>query len=110
VSKPPFKQLSVIGKRIRILWDATLVDNYGEYDLEKNLISIAVGLPHDEARDTLLHELTHAVEKQLNCHIPEDKLRLIVTGLYAVMKDNPRLVTYLFEEEPEHDGVDRAVP
>lgn len=104
MTKPPFKQLSIIGKRHRVVWDAPLSENYGEIDHTKNEIQICGGMPHDEERDTVLHEITHAVEKQLNCTIPEDKLRLIVTGLYAVMKDNPRLVAYLFEEEPDVDG------
>ena len=94
-----FRQLKIIGKRHRIKWDAELPDNDGEIDLTRNIISIAKDLPHDEERDTLLHEVTHAVEKQLNCSIPEDKLRLIVTGLYAVFLDNPAFRAYMFEED-----------
>lgn len=104
-----FRQLRILGKRHRIAWDAQLEDNDGEFDLTRNLISVAEGLAHDEERDTLLHEITHAVEKQLNCSIPEEKLRLIVTGLYAVMKDNPKLVDYLFAVEPDDDGRDHEV-
>ena len=107
--KPPFKQLKIIGKRHRVVWNAPLIENDGELDLERNVISIAPNLPHDEERDTILHEVTHAVEKQLNAHIPEDKLRAIVTGLYAVLKDNPKLAAYLLEEEAEDDRADQGV-
>lgn len=104
-----FRQLKIIGKRHRVIWDAPLTDNFGECDHEKNVLSIAAGLPHDEERDTLLHEVTHAVEKQLNCSIPEEKLRMIVTGLYAVLKDNPKLAAYLLEEEADDDRSDKEL-
>jgi hypothetical protein len=99
---PPFRQLSVIGKRYRVKWSAPISEDLaGECDHATNILSICTGMPHDEERDTVLHEVTHAVEKQLQCEIPEEKLRMIVTGLYAVLKDNPRLTAYLFEEEPD---------
>jgi hypothetical protein len=104
--KRPFRQLKIIGKRHRVVWDAPLVELDGELDLTSNVISIAPNLPHDEERDTVLHEVTHAVEKQLNAHIPEDKLRSIVTGIYAVLKDNPKLAAYLLEEEADDDRTD----
>ncbi len=107
--KRPFRQLQIIGKRHRVVWDAPLTENDGEIDFERNVISIAPNLPHDEERDTVLHEITHAVEKQLNCRIPEEKLRIIVTGLYAVLKDNPRLATYLLEDEGDDDRHDQGM-
>jgi hypothetical protein len=109
MSRPPFKRLTIIGKRHRVVWDAVLDGIDGEMDFERNQISIAPGLPHDEERDTVLHEVTHAVEKQLNCSIPEDKLRIIVTGLYAVLKDNPKLAAYLLEDEADDDRADQGV-
>jgi len=99
----PFKRLTIIGKRHRVVMDESLGENVGICDHETNTIRIAPGQPHDEERDTVLHEVTHAVEKQLNCTLPESKLRMIVTGLYAVLKDNPKLAKYLLEDEPDDD-------
>jgi hypothetical protein len=109
---PPFKTLRLIGKRHRIQWagpglksdDGDLVD--GLFDASKKLIQIAGGQTHDDERETLLHEILHALEVQMNAHIPEDKLRQLAVGLYATLKDNRKLVQYLLEEEEEDADVE----
>jgi len=104
---PPFKTLRLIGKRHRIEWgcqelkadDGDDVD--GLFDASKKLIQIAAGQTHDDERETLLHEILHALEVQMHAHIPEDKLRQLAVGLYATLKDNQKLVQYLLEEEED---------
>jgi hypothetical protein len=101
-----FKTLRLIGKRHRIEWDATDLSDDNEYvdgvfEQQKKLIRIAAGQTHDDERETLIHEMLHALEVQMNAEIPEPKLRQLAVGLYAALKDNPRLVGYLLEEEED---------
>lgn len=107
-----FKRLSLIGKRHRVEWgcedlradDGDEVD--GLFDRSKKLIQIAAGQTHDDERETLLHEIMHALEVQMDAEIPEAKLRQLAVGLYAALKDNPKLVAYLLEEEDDGDAGD----
>lgn len=112
--RPPFKTLSLIGKRHRIEWDCVgLTADDGDevdglFDRSKKLIQIAAEQTHDDERETLLHEILHALEVQMDAEIPEAKLRQLAVGLYAALKDNPKLVTYLLEEEDDGDAGDSA--
>lgn len=107
-----FKTLRLIGKRHRIEWDCEELksddgdDADGLFHRSKKLIQVAAGQTHDDERETLLHEILHALEVQMDAEIPEAKLRQLAVGLYASLKDNPRLVTYLLEEETDDAEVD----
>lgn len=108
-----FKTLRLIGKRHRVQWDCEqLTDDSGNeldgaFDRQKKIIEIAAGQTHDDERETLLHEMLHALEVQMDAEIPEGKLRQLAVGLYASLKDNPKLVAYLLEEE-EDEHVERS--
>jgi hypothetical protein len=114
------KRLTLIGKRHRIEWDCDLREGddvliSGYFHLSKKLIQVAAGQTHDDERETLLHEILHALEVQMDAEIPEPKLRQLAVGLYAALKDNPKLVTYLLEEEVDDaeladriEGLDRS--
>lgn len=101
-----FKTLSLIGKRHRVAWvkglhDGSGVEVYGLYHERPKLIEINDDQTHDDERETMLHEIMHALEAQMNASIPEAKLRQLAVGLYAALKDNPKLVAYLLEEEAD---------
>lgn len=112
MTRPHFKTLSLIGKRHRIEWDCIGLtaddgdDVDGLFDRQKKLIQIAAGQTHDDERETILHEILHALEVQMDAEIPEAKLRQLAVGLYAALKDNPKLVKYLLEEEEDGDAGD----
>lgn len=107
-----FKTLSLIGKRHKVEWDCIgLTADDGDevdglFDRSKKLIQIAAGQTHDDERETLLHEILHALEVQMDAEIPEAKLRQLAVGLYAALKDNRKLVSYLLEEEEDGDAGD----
>lgn len=99
---PPFKQVRILGKRHRVIWNEKLEDEgCGEFRPPTLQIHIAAGLNHDEERETMLHELLHAVAFQVGAEVPEVKHRPLSVALYAAFKDNPKLVAYLFQEEPD---------
>lgn len=89
----------VFGKIYTVEWRAKALDEFdraGDHHQAGLAIRIADGLAPDEERETLMHELTHSIERQLGINIAEKKVRQLSVGMYAVLKDNPRLRTYLF--------------
>lgn len=99
----PFKQLRIIGKRHRVLWEQPLEDRFGDCDQNKCVIRLAAGMAHDVKRETTLHEVIHAIAMQMNLDVPEEHVRQLSIGLYAVMHDNPKLFEFLAEEEEVGD-------
>ena len=53
-------------------------------------IHYADDLQLDEKSDTVLHEVIHAVDHQMDTDLTETQVRRIATGLCAVFKDNPK--------------------
>jgi Zn-dependent peptidase ImmA (M78 family) len=100
-------QVSVLGRLYRIEYVAFEEGNYGECQGEKGLIRIREGLPEEERRATIVHELLHAIlyesgithilEKD-NEHLEEAIVRAIEHGLIRsdVIRD--------FQERGEHYG------
>lgn len=101
MTKP--KTIRVLGKEYRVEWDA-VIDNPDPEAITTgdNLqpilrIRIHKGLALDEERETLIHELVHAVENQLDLPMSEKTVRRLSVGLYALLRDNPKLRSYLFK-------------
>ncbi len=69
--------------------------NLGELDHDKQSITIRVGQPLEQEQDTILHEILHGVDHELFLKMSEKQVRGMATGLLAVLKDNPRVASYL---------------
>lgn len=67
----------------------------GSIQHDKQEIYVEEGQPIEQEQDTLLHEILHGVERQMDLELEESAIRRLATGLLAVMKDNPSLVRYL---------------
>lgn len=92
----------VFGKEYRLEWDSEALDEtdlLGDHSLQRLMVRIAKGLAPDEERETVLHEFTHAVEIHLGCSIPETKVRRLSVGIFAILRDNPKLLAYLFGDK-----------
>jgi hypothetical protein len=68
---------------------------YGRHDGATLTIAIEEGQPLANEQDTVLHEVLHAVETAMGMDVAEEVVEKFATGLLAVLKDNPGLVTYL---------------
>lgn len=91
--------LRIIGKNYAVTWPEK-IDNEGDavnglFDPDAQTIQVVGTLPLEGAQDSLLHEVMHAVEFSMGLDLEETVIERMATGLLAVMKDNPRLVTYL---------------
>jgi hypothetical protein len=91
--------------------DGMLNDGAYGYTLDnKNLIVIASGLGNGKQQVTMLHEILHAVRMN-NDGMPRPNkdddfecwehyfIAMYETGLLAVLKDNPKLVEWLLNDE-----------
>lgn len=70
-----------------------------------NLLRIAVrsNLPHQTKAETLLHEVLHqclfVTGRDLERDLEESIVRPLSMALFGVLRDNPKLVTYLLDKE-----------
>jgi hypothetical protein len=70
-------------------------DDLGEFDPALQKIIVRKGQPLETEQDTLLHEVIHAIDSELNLNLSEKQVRGSATGLLAVLKDNPKFYSYL---------------
>lgn len=72
-------------------------DALGMTDLNRGLMRFRGGgeQSEDSVRDTLLHEVLHAVNYHMACDIHEDNIGRVATGLLAALRANPSLVAAL---------------
>ena len=67
----------------------------GKIDGDAQYILIADALGPDKDRETLLHEVIHGISFAMCSDLTEHQVRSMANGLYAVLRNNPALVTYL---------------
>jgi hypothetical protein len=90
------KTLKIIGKRYKIIKRKDF-DSYGESDEQKQTIKLREEMLPDLELDTLIHEITHAIDHQMSLKMTERQVHGVGTGLAAVFIDNPKLLDYLIE-------------
>lgn len=97
---PPLRDLRIIGHRYKIAVVTTLPsDTLGHVDTSAQLILLADCLRKDGMKDTLLHEIVHAVHYHFGLDDDskeEEFTSRTTTGLRAVMLDNPGLAEWVF--------------
>jgi hypothetical protein len=52
----------------------------------------------EERRESVLHELLHALEKATATPLEEEQVCRFGRGLFAILRDNPALVRWLMED------------
>lgn len=90
--------IRIIGKTYSINWvDKPILraDECGACDFERQTITVQNGYHAEQERDTLLHEVLHGIEHEMGLELDEATVRLMATGLFAVLKDNPWFMDYL---------------
>ena len=91
----PLKNLKIVGKRYKLIYDAKMQDDCGQCDDNKQTITIKKEMPSDLELDTIIHEVTHAIDYQMNLDMTERQVHGVGAGLAAVLIDNPKLIDYL---------------
>ena len=95
--------LQIIGKPYQVLIVPLLDEglNVGEMSEHHQAITMAAGQTFENERDTLLHEILHAIEERLQLKMREKQVALLATGLLQVLRENPKLVAYLCGKRPK---------
>lgn len=81
----------------------------GQCDYIAQKIDISTCFPEDAIKQTLLHELVHAISNHYKVPLPDDTETMeevvdsISCGLFQVFKDNPELLK-LFIDQPERES------
>ena len=90
----PFKRLKVLGKWYRVT-PGTDKNRLGECDLVECRIGYRPDQHIQQARETLLHELIHAISDAQALNLSERRVRALGMSIMAIVADNPGLLEWL---------------
>ena len=99
-SLPPCREIDILAHRYRISVEEMSVDELGRCDTVIQKISIRSDLLEDACRDTLLHEICHAIAFHMSVDDPAPEelwVSRISTGLRTVLCSNPDLAAWIFD-------------
>ena len=89
----------ILGRKFKIEVK-DLHDMYGQCDKAAAVIAVDPDQDEFSFKDTLLHEIMHAIlHQQGSTHsykLEESFVRPLATGIMTVMQDNPKLAAMLF--------------
>ena len=98
------KSIKVLGITYKVTSPEEYLAMMGRWGETHNLTGeIRVAVEHgrnDRIRETLLHEIFHAIIAEIlsTGDFPEERIvESLASGLWAVFRDNPSLLTYLKE-------------
>ena len=90
--------INILGKRYRVTEKAAGYGG-GHGFGHVNHHSLTIELQSDQAeaqkRDTLLHEVIHAIDFAVHLELKERHVHALAAGLLCVLRDNPELVERL---------------
>ena len=98
--------IKVNGRNITIKYSKAekLPGACGVFFSQKSRIELSKDQEPQELRDTLLHEILHAIlhtqGREYGGEIEEIYVRALATGLLGVFQDNPELHQWLIQAEP----------
>jgi hypothetical protein len=97
--------LDVIGKRNVVQWRVPSGPgkDFGECETRTGVIKVNPNASIDQQRDTLLHEVIHAIDHELDTGMRERQVRLLATGLFHFLRANPDAVRWLLSRD-QTDG------
>ena len=98
------KSIKILSGRWRVIsgkdWDqANELCGLTKQDEKK--IYISTNYPEWAQAATLLHEIIHAIEDELDFELKEKQVRLLEIGLVQVLRENPKFVKELIKMPPE---------
>ena len=87
--------LRILGKSWEVAEAPTDFTDSGSCSRDYQKIVVSTTQPLDNVKDTLLHEVLHAVDYCVATKLTEDQVAALATGLLAVFLDNPELMEFL---------------
>ena len=87
--------LRILGKSWEVAEAPSDFTDSGSCNRDYQKIVVSTTQPLDNVKDTLLHEVLHAVDYCMATKLTEDQVAALATGLLAVFLDNPELMEFL---------------
>lgn len=93
-----FESIKIIGKNYSVKEDPELLHDgkFGFSNSRTQSITYSPGQAHDQVRDTVIHEIIHAIDFGVHLELKEEQVHALAAGLYATLNDNPELTKWLF--------------
>lgn len=97
------KRIKVGAKRydIEFVSQVDEAKSLGECDYLSQTLLVCEGQAHEGERDSLMHEICHAIDDNQQTGLKERQVHMMATGILQVLHDNPSLVKYLCEQRPK---------
>jgi hypothetical protein len=95
MSKLP-KKIRVIGKDYKVI-STNRIEHFGECCHGKLKIKINRRQDKQQLKDTVVHEILHAIDYSMQLDLEEHQVHTMATGLHAVLSDNPEFSKWLVE-------------
>lgn len=76
-------------------------DNKGMCDSLNQDIFVEDGMKYDTEKETVLHEVTHAISDEMGLNLTEEQVDGFAKGMLAVLMDNPSFAKYLLKKEKQ---------
>ena len=106
------KKIRVMGKQWSIEHDENLIpekESYGRCYVGHAKIAYTTVDGDGEAlsvpmvKDTIIHEIVHAIEETAGIQLKERQVLGLGGGLYALIKENPGLILWLMKKHAEDE-------
>lgn len=94
--KPP-KTVNIIGKTFTVHKRKFKKEQYGEMRYGMQEILLEPRQVDEQMKDTLWHEILHAIERSLGLKLKEHEVHAIAAAQVQVMFDNPKLMEYILK-------------
>lgn len=76
-------------------------DSLGDSDEPSQQITIRRCQHFEAAKDTVLHEIVHAIDHAMGMDLAEQQVVGIAAGVLQVLRENPKLARFLLEKSPK---------
>jgi len=98
------ERIKIISKRFTINYvpegtEDLSEEKMGLCDTLNQTIWIQNDLKEDTQRETLLHEILHAISDEMGLNLAEAQVAGIAIGVLAVLMDNPSFAKFLLKKE-----------
>ena len=87
--------LKVVGREYNVVKIEEYDEKVGGVDFENSTIVIKDGQQRLLEADTLLHESLHIIDDIFQLELSERQVYCITSGIIALLRDNPALVSYI---------------
>ena len=101
---PQIKSIKILASRWAVKWGEDWnkpEKERGLTEFEEKTIYINTKYPAWDQYSSLLHEVIHAIEDELDIDLKEKQVRALEIGLIQVLRENPRFVKELCKAPPE---------